>query len=454
MKLRLRSKFTGLLAVAVAAGGMATAFSGSQTAGAASGNTTVICADGAYDGVDNSVTFNLDARQGYIEMPDGNTVYTWSYSEASNPLFQFPGPTLCVDQGETVRVNFRNPAPVGTLAGGVSADATSIVFPGQVGLTASGGAAGLLTQEVESATDVVTYEFVAGAPGTYMYESGTDAAVQVQMGMFGGLLVYPNAGRNQAYAGHEFDPEHEYLLLFHEMDPALHTAVELAVMAGGATDATVLADYDPLARHNRYWTINGRSFPDTIAENNTPILPFQPYSSLVQINADDPDDGYDQLPSLVRYGNGGLDNHAFHPHGNHLSLIAQDGRLLPDEVESYTKTVAAGQTFDILAEWKDVEAWQGTGSPVGVNLPALNNLAFKDGVTWYSGSPDLGVEQQLPAGTTTFTECGEYYFPWHNHALNRTQNFDEGFGGMLTLWRVDPPKEFIDGAWTSPAACK
>jgi len=35
--------------------------------------------------------------------------------------------------------------------------------------------------------------------------------------------------------------------------------------------------------------------------------------------------------------------------------------------------------------------------------------------------------------------CGEWYFPWHSHALNEFANFDEGFGGMATLLRVDPP---------------
>ena len=30
-------------------------------------------------------------------------------------------------------------------------------------------------------------------------------------------------------------------------------------------------------------------------------------------------------------------------------------------------------------------------------------------------------------------------FPWHSHALNEFTNYDQGFGGMATLLRVDPP---------------
>ena len=42
-------------------------------------------------------------------------------------------------------------------------------------------------------------------------------------------------------------------------------------------------------------------------------------------------------------------------------------------------------------------------------------------------------------GVTSFNQCGEFYFPWHSHALFEFTNFDEGFGGMATLLRVDPP---------------
>ncbi len=456
MKLPIRSKLAGILSVAVMAGGLAAGLSSGAPASANGGNSTIRCETGGV-GTGGAVEFNLEARDGYISFPDGNTIYTWSYALAGAPYHQFPGPTLCVDEGDQVRVNLTNPPHGDNLSGGIPADFTSILFPGQTGVTATGGTAGLLTQEVDAGVpgDMVTYEFTASAPGTYLYESGTDQAVQVQMGLFGGLIVYPSAGRGFVYDGVNFDTENEYLLIFHEMDPGLHVGVELNSLAGLTGDA-VLGDYDPVSRHNRYWTINGRAFPDVIAPNDTPILPTQPYGGLVQINADDPDDAFTQLPALVRYANAGLDNHPFHPHGNSLRIIAQDARPFPDEIEAYTETVAAGQTYDLLAEWNDVEAWQGSDAPIGITLPALDNTIFKGGVTFYSGDADLGQQQQLPIDVTTFSTCGEYYFPWHSHALQEIQNFDEGFGGMLTLWRVDPPKEYDANAdqWLSPTACR
>src|SRR5438132_12072439 len=59
-------------------------------------------------------TFNLVANTGYIETPDGNAVFMWSYANGDAPdngHFQNPGPVLCANQGETVAVNLRNTLP-------------------------------------------------------------------------------------------------------------------------------------------------------------------------------------------------------------------------------------------------------------------------------------------------------------------------------------------------------
>jgi len=74
-----------------------------------------------------------------------------------------------------------------------------------------------------------------------------------------------------------------------------------------------------------------------------------------------------------------------------------------------------------------------------VDIPGLQNLVFKDDSTFYSGDPRLGQQGSLPVGVTSYNECGEFYFPWHSHALFEFTNFDEGFGGLATLVRVDPP---------------
>src|SRR5690349_19345925 len=84
---------------------------------AATGSSGIICTtDSSNPG---NPHFSLTANADYINMPDGNTIFTWSYSP-SGGTFQFPGPVLCVNQGDTVTVVLHNSLP----------EATSIMFLG------------------------------------------------------------------------------------------------------------------------------------------------------------------------------------------------------------------------------------------------------------------------------------------------------------------------------------
>ncbi len=368
-------------------------------------------------------TFNLETQTGHMQTPDGNSLFMWTFANSdAGGNFQVPSPVLCVNEGDTVTINLTNHLP----------EATSIIFPGQIGVTASGDAAGLFTAEANAAGGSASYTFTANRPGTYLYESGTDPHKQVEMGLYGALIVRPAMGANFAYnnASTEFEPGREFLLLIHDLDPALHQAVERN------------QTFDVTHRKDHYWTVNGRSFPDSIAPNHAPWLPHQPYGALVEVKADvDPNNL--GRPALIRYINAGLENHPFHPHGNHMRVIGRDGRLLSLPYENFSTTIGAGQTYDLLFRWINVEQWGANGNPPRirdqVTYPGLLNLVFKDGLTWFSGDPDLGVQADFPPGNTLLNECGEFYFPWHSHALNEFQNFDEGFGGLATLVRVDPP---------------
>ena len=380
-------------------------------------------------------TFNLIAGTGYIQTPDGNSVFMWSFGNANDPnpgirQFQYPGPVLCVTQGQTVTINLDNHLP----------EPVSIVFPGQdTQVTAVGGAPGLMTTEAAASGGTVSYSFVAGSPGTYIYESGTNISKQVEMGLYGALIIRPGAGANYAYdSTNQFNSSREYLLLLSEVDPDLHHAVEI-----GAT-------YDFTALHNRYFAVNGRQFPDTLQDNGSALLPNQPYGALVRIQPTTPG----SLPGLIRMINVGTLNHPFHPHGNHLIEIAQDGRPLlgsggdSASTERFGETIGSGQTQDYLIRWDDQDNWSPTTNPLPVAQPSYLNLTFKDGNTWYSGNPYLGYKGTLPTGTNTLNVCGEWYFPFHSHALNEFANFDEPFGGMATLLRVDP----AGGCFTFPAS--
>lgn len=223
-------------------------------------------------------TFTLTTKTGYIGTPDDNVIYMWGFSEGGNP-FQHPGPILCVNQGDTVTITLQNTLPVDV----------SILFPGQVDVLANGVPAapqydinGNLTSLTNVATangGSMTYSFTASSPGTFIYESGTNPGIQVRMGLFGAIIVYPTAGPTFANnrPDSQFAAGHEFLVLFSEIDPYLNQAVELGYDFN-------LDTYKP-----RYWMINGRGFPDTIAPNFASWLPSQPYGALAHVYPDGAD---------------------------------------------------------------------------------------------------------------------------------------------------------------------
>jgi hypothetical protein len=411
-------------------------------------------------GVAPQATFNLIAKPGYIETPDGNSVFNWSFADQNaGGHFQEPGPVLCVNQGDTVTVNVHNGLDVHPAQPNMAPENVSIVFPGQENVTATGGSAppsGAFTREAVPGGDV-HYQFTASEPGTYIYESGTNPSQQVEMGLYGALVVRPSGHPDQAYSdpSTQFDTGREFLVMLGELDPDLHQAVE----TGGTYDFTQL--------HNRYFAVNGREFPDTLQDNDVPWLPNQPYGALVRMkpycNPANPADPLNpptctagsipsRLPALIRMINAGALNHPYHPHGNHLRQIAQDARAfgLGATSEHFGETIGSGQTEDYLLTWADQDFWDSASKPFPNGSANIDyrNLTFKDGNTYFSGSAYLGLKGTLPTGFVSQNICGEWYFPWHSHALNEFTNFDQGFGGMATLMRVDP----LGGCFAYPTA--
>ncbi|HMN60859.1 MAG TPA: multicopper oxidase domain-containing protein [Anaerolinea sp.] len=385
-------------------------------------------------------TFTLHTDFGYIILPDGNTMYMWGYSEGANP-FQHPGPVLCVNQGDTVTVILQN-----TLD-----EPVSIVFPGQENVLADGAPAqpqfdglGNLTSLTNTAAangGSVTYSFVAGEPGTYLYESGTNPRKQVGMGLFGALVVRPALGADFAYnrSDSQFTPSEEFLVLLSEIDPYQHQAAEAGLPYN-------LNNYKP-----RYWLINGRGFPDSIADNFAPWLPDQPYGALARVHEFNTDPGagvnYHPYPGMIRYLNVGTEDYPFHPHGNNGLVVGRDGRAVEGpggedlSFEKFVINIGPGQTWDVLFKWQDAENYDQVTNPVPVTLPDPANV--ENGM-FYSGSPYLGVGAYsdptlLPPGFSTLNQCGEYYIISHNHALYQITSWGVNMSGPITYLRVDPP---------------
>lgn len=376
--------------------------------------------------------FDLTTKTGYISLPDGNTTFMWGYSNGSDG-FQHPGPVLCVHTGDEVTVILHNSATR-------IDEPTSIVFPGQENVLAdglpadpefSGATMTSLTKTAAAGGGTVTYTFTAGSPGTYLYESGTNAEKQVRMGLFGTLIVRPT--RVGAFANERSDSRftlsEEFMVLLSEIDPFQHQAVEQG------------KPFNINNYHPRYWLINGRGFPDSIADNNASWLPTQPYGALAAIS--EYDAATHPYPAMGRYLNVGTEDYPFHPHANNGVVIGRDGQALEGPAgedlsfEKFAINLGPSQTWDVLFKWYDAEHYDATTNPVPVNPPDLANSEVG---TFYSGSPYLGSKNLLPPTIQTLNQCGEYYIITHNHALFQITSWGANMTGPITYMRIDPPK--------------
>ena len=415
--------------------------------------------------------FNLVAKEGYISTGDGDSVYMWGYAHTgpqalhNNGSMQFPGPTLIVEQGDTVTVTLDNALP------DPDKNSVSIVFPGQTDVTRTGGTEGLMTSESTGPGDIVTYSFTAGNAGTYVYHSGTQSDLQVEMGLIGTLIVRP-ATANQAYDDAATTYEHEYLYMVNEADAAIHALVQ-----SGQQHLVDMSKHHPVL-----WFVNGRNLPDDLFADFAPWLPNQPYGGTIRMHPGD--------RVLMRFVGGSLDTHPLHLHGNNFEIIARDGRMLESDpgnsgpdlaVSDNTLPVLSMATYDAIFEWTgeklgfdvygpvahdcidNVDNRTGAGTPDGyddgllamadglnndweycadhnmafpVILPELLDMTFGG---FYSGSQYLGDEGALPIGEGGLNLNGGFMFPWHSHTEAELVNNDVFPGGMFTILIVEPP---------------
>jgi FtsP/CotA-like multicopper oxidase with cupredoxin domain len=428
---RVRTWFVLLVALGLLSAMGVAADQAAEAAAPPPNRVGIVCTNGS-GGVATSPIFNLTTKTGYISLPDANTAFMWGYSSGFDE-FQHPGPVLCVNQGDKVTVILHN-----TLT-----EASSIAFPGQEEVLADGvpaqpqvnGAFTSLTNGAAATNGTVTYSFVANNPGTFLYESGTNPEKQVRMGLFGALIVHPTMGAGFAYnrADDQFTPSEEFMVLLSEIDPYQHQAVEQG------------KNFNMNNYHPRYWLINGRGFPDSIADNGASWLPTQPYGALAQIHEFQPDNtkpNYHPLPGMARYLDVGTEDYPFHPHGNNGLVIGRDGRPLEGPAgqdlsfEKFAINLGPSQTWDVLFKWYDAEHYKPVTNPVPVDVPGLANQQIG---MFYSGSPYLGSQETLPPGIQTLNQCGEYYIISHNHALFQITSWGTNMSGPITYMRIDPP---------------
>jgi len=264
-----------------------------------------------------AASFDLCAGTTTKTMPDSTVVTMWGYGlDTGGPCAAtVPGPALTLPAGDsTLTINLRNElsVPVSVVIPGQQAVMTPVFFTDGKGRQR---VRSFTAETLPSATGI--YNWSNLKPGTYLYESGTHPAVQVQMGLYGELTLDAAAG--QAYAGIPYDTE--VSLLYSEIDPALHTAVATGNYGPG-TGMTSTINYQPI-----YFLLNG-----------TPHAAGDPSMDGGSVGGN----------TLIRFLNAGLEEHAVVLQGQYMSLVAEDGNPYPHVRQQYSVLLAAGKTKDAI----------------------------------------------------------------------------------------------------------
>ncbi len=239
-----------------------------------------------------------------------------------------PGPTLVVPPGDTsLTINLRNTLP----------EPASVVIPGQAMPTDALGAllapvkfppdsegrqrVRSFTAEAAAGGGTQSYTWNNLRPGTYLYHSGTHPQVQVQMGLYGAVTHDAPAATGPAQAYADIAYNSQVTLLFSEIDPALHEAVAGGQYGPGLAVSSTI-DYAP-----KYFLINGEAHP-------SPSLNLAAGSA--------------GQTTLLRLLNAGLQSRSPVLQGQHMRLVAEDGRPYSHAREQHSAFLPALKTVDAI----------------------------------------------------------------------------------------------------------
>jgi hypothetical protein len=286
-------------------------------------------------------TFNMAAGETTLTVPGGTAIPMWGFSLTStnvngtvtpgDGVIKVPGEPLVVPPGETtVTINLTNnlSEPVSlmilgqqmTLAGGpVYTD----------GLTGPSGPKdpNNFARRVRSfahetpAGGVGTYTWTDFKVGTYLLQSGTNPAKQVQMGLYS--AVKKDHAPGQAYPGVAYT--RDLIMLYSEVDPAMNAAISGGTYGPGGTITS------SLKREPKYFLINGMAFNPAAPGGLDPVAFV---------------DGLDKV--LIRVINAGYVLHVPEFSNAYVSLVAEDGykRIYP--TQQYSLEMPAGKIYDVM----------------------------------------------------------------------------------------------------------
>lgn len=247
--------------------------------------------------------FELIAEPVKQEILPNLYINAWGYNGTT------PGPTILVYPGDYVNIRVYNRLP----------EATSIHWHGLEIPNAMDG-----VPDVEPSPEIepgkyFDYHFrITNPPGTHMYHTHFNSAMQQMMGLGGAFIILDPV---------EYGIQYDFFYMLQEF---VVKGLNNGEVKPGAYDI------DPMSHDFNFFTMNGRCFPFT-----TPMKIC--YGSTVRI----------------RLGNIVHDAHPIHIHGHQFTVTATDGNTIhtSNGLLKNTINVASGETFDVVFKAYNPGTW-------------------------------------------------------------------------------------------------
>jgi FtsP/CotA-like multicopper oxidase with cupredoxin domain len=413
-----------------------------------------------------------------------------------------PAPIIDVNLGDDVFVTLSN---VGNLEN-VAPDPHTVHLHGLKSATQNDG-----FNEFSWAVPIgyaATYYFKAERPGTFMYHCHVEASEHIQMGMYGALIIRPTrldphappaledrypANPQTVYGGAYNDyfdlgsdgKPQEYIMLLSDVDPVWHEGVrtnftntspgncngqfELPNNQGGVSRCIDLTTFNPSDFLPRYWLVNGRSFPDTLAlgglsADQGPAAPGagpptghfpcvnQPpatcnnnlvtYRTFIDVKMGNKGAPAGSGPRfMVRVIGFGYAHEAHHFHGPLLTVVGEDANPIPlwQQHPEHTMNVASGKTYEVIIA-PDCLAGFGLDSMASHSpgeAMVKGATSGPVGAALWDNGPPLGIvsEPLFPLNNDLSVQV----WPVHSHYDYQVTNNGAYPGGALQLIRATNP---------------
>lgn len=277
-----------------------------------------------FEPVDPSDTYSADAIEGWTPLAGDKT----ATPVGPNAKCSVPGPTLRVQQGDRVKVEFSHS----------HFHPHTIHWHGQFVPWESDGAPGVTQDAVESG-GAITYDFIASRAGTLWYHCHVDTQLHLMQGLYGMIIVEPQEDKYEPK-----DIDKEFVMVLSTMNRNTVEAVGTTRHSHPPGCASGFPGCEnPAAEADKpdVFLLNGHSYPYTMEQEE----------SLFVVNEGE--------RIRIRILNTGETVEEVHPHGHDMQVVAQDGNPLPPSARHFVDTLRVGpaERFDVVMTMDNPGPW-------------------------------------------------------------------------------------------------